>query len=75
MGGESGGPGHRKKKSRAVDRPITTALVMLRALKLGISLRDMELVTIGMINEMYAEAANDSLEWPELATQEDMDRF
>lgn len=48
---------------------------MLRALKLGISLRDMELVTIGMINEMYAEEANDSLEWPELATQEDMDRF
>ena len=47
---------------------------MLRALKLGISLRDMELVTIGMINEMYAEEANDSLDWPELATQEDMDR-
>ena len=48
---------------------------MLRALKLGISLRDMELVTIGMINEMYSEEANDSLDWPELATQEDMDRF
>ena len=48
---------------------------MLRALKLGISLRDMELVTIGMINEMYAEEANDSLDWPELATQEDMARF
>lgn len=48
---------------------------MLRALKLGISLRDMEMVTIGMINEMYAEEANDSLDWPELATQEDMDRF
>lgn len=48
---------------------------MLRALKLGISLRDMELVTIGMINEMYAEEANDSLDWPELATQEDIDRF
>ena len=75
MGRKHGGPGHRKKKSRAVDRPITTALVMLRALRLGISLRDMELVTIGMINEMYAEAANDTLDWPELATQEDMDRF
>mgnify|MGYP001700092722 FL=1 len=48
---------------------------MLRAVKLGISIRDMELVTIGMINEMYAEEANDSLDWPELATQEDMDRF
>ena len=48
---------------------------MLRAVKLGISIRDMELVTIGMINEMYAEEANDSLDWPELATQEDMARF
>lgn len=48
---------------------------MLRAVKLGISIRDMELVTIGMINEMYAEEANDSMDWPELATQEDMDRF
>ena len=48
---------------------------MLRAVKLGISIRDMELVTIGMINEMYAEEANDSLDWPELATQDDMDRF
>lgn len=48
---------------------------MLRAVKLGISIRDMELMTIGMINEMYAEEANDSLDWPELATQEDMDRF
>ena len=75
MGGQHGGAGRGKKKARAVDRPITTALLMLRALKLGISLRDMELVTIGMINEMYAEAANDSLDWPELATQEDMDRF
>ena len=75
MGGQHGGAGRGKKKARAVDRPITTALLMLRALKLGISLRDMELVTIGMINEMYAEEANDSLDWPELATQEDMDRF
>ena len=48
---------------------------MLRALKLGISLRDMEMVTIGMLNEMYAEAANDTLDWPELANQEAMDRF
>ena len=75
MGGKHGGPGRSKKKARAVDRPITTALLMLRAVKLGISIRDMELVTIGMINEMYAEAANDTLDWPELATQEDMDRF
>lgn len=48
---------------------------MLRACQLGISLRDLELLTIGMLNEMYAEANNDTLEYPELATQEDMDRM
>lgn len=48
---------------------------MLRAVQLGIPLRDLELITIGMLNEMYAESANDQLEYPELATQEDMDRY
>nr|DAK72113.1 MAG TPA: hypothetical protein [Caudoviricetes sp.] len=47
----------------------------MRAVQLGISLRDLELVTVGMINEMYAEAANDSLDYPRLATQEDFDNF
>jgi len=28
-----------------------------------------------MINEMYAELANDDLEYPTLATQEDIDRM
>lgn len=54
---------------------MTTPLLMLRALDLGISLGELDLLTIGMINEMWAERANDSLEWPELATQEDMDNF
>lgn len=48
---------------------------MLRAVQLGISIRDLDLLTIGMINEMYAEAENDKLDLPVLATQEDMDRF
>lgn len=54
---------------------MTTPLLMLRAAQLGIPLRDLELITIGMLNEMYAEASNDTLDWPELATQEDMDRM
>lgn len=54
---------------------MTTPLLMLRACQLGIPLRDLELLTIGMLNEMFAELANDSLEYPELATQEDMDRM
>ena len=38
-------------------------------------LRDLELITIGTLNDMYAEAADDTLDWPELATQEDMDKM
>lgn len=48
---------------------------MLRAVQLGISIRDMELLSIGMINEMYAEAIDDTLDWPQLATQDDFDNF
>lgn len=42
---------------------------------MGISIRDLDLLTIGMINEMYTELSNDKEEYPVLATQEDMDRF
>lgn len=63
------------KKTRAVDREITTPLLMLRAVQLGISIRDLDLLTIGMINDMFVEAENDKLDHPVIATQEDMDRF
>lgn len=32
-------------------------------------------MTVGMLNDMYEEAANDTLEWPTLATQDDIDRM
>ena len=55
---------------------MTTALFLLRAVQLGISLRDLELLTIGMVNDMYAEANNDAEgEYATLADQEDMDAF
>lgn len=50
-------------------------MLLLRAVQLGVPLRDLELLTIGMLNDMYAEAENDTLDWPTLATQEDMDRM
>lgn len=48
---------------------------MLRAVQLGISLQDLELLTVGMLNDMYAERKNDDLDWPVMATQEDMDKY
>lgn len=36
---------------------------------------DMELLSIGLINDMYAESRNDECKYAEMANQEDMDRF
>ncbi len=55
---------------------MTTALFHLRTVQLGISLSELDLLTIGMVNDMYAEAANDKDgKYARLATQEDMDAF
>lgn len=54
---------------------MTTPLFLLRCVQLGISIRDLDLLTIGMVNDMYAESGNDSCKYPQLATQEDFDRF
>lgn len=54
---------------------MTTTLLMLRAVQLGIPVRDMELLTIGMIYDMYAEAENDKIDYPIIATQADFDNF
>ena len=56
---------------------MTTPLFMLRCVQLGISIRDLELLTIGMVYEMIIESHNDncSEEYAVLATQEQMDLF
>ena len=54
---------------------MTTPLFLLRCGQLGIAIRDLELLTIGMVNDMYAESRNDDAEYAVVATQEDFDRF
>ena len=54
---------------------MTTPLFLLRCVQLGISIRDLDLITIGMVNDMYAESNNDNCKYAQLATQEDFDRF
>ena len=49
---------------------MTTPLFLLRCVELGISVRDLELLTIGLILDMWTEKDNDGI-----ATQEDMDAF
>ena len=56
---------------------MTTPLFLLRCVQIGLSIRDLDLLTIGMVNDMYAESRNDECQdsYRELATQDDMDRF
>lgn len=55
---------------------MSTALFLLRAAQLGISVSDLDLLTIGMLNDMYAERINDEEgEYARVATQEDFDNF
>ena len=56
---------HRPPNDNAVvSAPLRTA-----------SIRDLDLLTIGMVNDMYAEGRNDDYKYREVATQEDFDRF
>jgi hypothetical protein len=64
-----------KKKVRSTDREMTTPLFLLRCVQLGISIRDLDLLTIGMVNDMYAESRNDDCKYATVATQEDFDKF
>ena len=54
---------------------MTTPLFLLRCVQIGLSIRDLDLLTIGMVNDMYAESSNDDYKYPEVAIQEDFDRF
>lgn len=63
------------KKLRPTEREMTTPLFLLRCVQLGLSIHDLDLLTIGMVNDMYAESRNDDVKYAELATQEDFDKF
>lgn len=48
---------------------------MLRCFQMGITLADLEVLSIGMVFDMLAERQNDSYEYKEHATQDDFDKF
>ena len=54
---------------------MTTPLFLLRCVQLGISMGDMGLLSIGLVNDMYAESRNDEWKYCEIGSQADMDRF
>lgn len=54
---------------------MSTALFLLRCTEVGLSMTDLDELSVGMVNDMFVEKSNDSYDWKELATQEDFDRF
>ena len=63
------------KKLHPTEREMTTPLFLLRYIQLWFSIADLDLLSIGLINDMYADSRNDSCSCVVLGTQEDMDRF
>ena len=54
---------------------MTTPLFLLRCVQLGLSMADLELLSIGLINDMYCESRNDSFSYAVLGDQTLMDAF
>lgn len=62
---------------------MTTPLFLLRCVEIGISIRDLDLLTIGLVIDMWTERANDSVSsgsgqngsTVRVATQKDFDAF
>ena len=66
------------KKISGSSRELTTALFHLRCLEIGLPIRDLELLTIGMVIDLWTESLNDKEKGEEPvreASQEDFDRF
>lgn len=54
---------------------MTTALFLLRCTEVGLSMADLDELTVGMVNDMFVEKSNDNYDWKEIASQEDFDKF
>ena len=48
---------------------------MLRCVQLGIYISELELLTIGIVLDMYTELQRDDEPHEQLASQDDMDKF
>lgn len=73
MESEYGADVQGKKREREIDREVNTALFMLRCVQCGISISELELLTIGLVNDMFIELKNDSYAYPSIGNQADID--
>ena len=54
---------------------MTTPLFLSRCVEVGISIQDLDLLTIGIVLDMWTEKANDDMKYEQVAQQEDFDKF
>ena len=54
---------------------MTTALFLLRCTELGISICAPDLLTIGLVMDMWTEKGNDSVKYQRIAGQAEFDKF
>ena len=52
---------------------MTTPLFLLRCVQLGLSMGDLDFLTIGLVNDMFTERENDECHYDVLADQRDFD--
>ena len=48
---------------------MTTALFLLRCVEIGISIRDLDLLTIGMVLDIWTEKGNDGVKYDRIADE------
>jgi len=54
---------------------MTTPLFLLRSVEIGVSIADLDLLTVGLVIDMWTEKANDGVKYKKVASQEDFDAF
>lgn len=74
-GDNLGNRGGSKKRPGRSEREMTTPLFLLRSVEIGISISDLDLLTVGLVIDMWTEKANDSVKYNKIATQDDFDKF
>lgn len=54
---------------------MTTALFLLRCLEIGISISDLDHLTIGLVLDIWTEKQNDSVTYQRVASQTEFNQF
>jgi hypothetical protein len=54
---------------------MTTALFLLRCVEIGISISELDLLTIGMVLDIWTEKSNDTAKYSKVAGQVEFDKF